>query len=149
MTTIEKYPERPFSSSFTNPDQFYRDVNLILERYSSIGNNVIPFLIDGSQHCFTCYKWFYTADTLNRDAKALLNDDGISEIDSVATVRDDNNTTYLSVSNVTLLNWTRLAPLTSEMSWTSECTGLIRNEMTFNGIRYCDSHLVNVTFTQP
>lgn len=57
-----------FTTNTTNgpitPAEFYDEVNEIFESYNVNKNNV-DYLIDGDQHCFSCYDLYYTADAIS------------------------------------------------------------------------------------
>ena len=54
--------------------RFYAGVNDIFETYNTLPN-FVTYLIDGTQHCFTPYDLFYTADTVSATNAGVNNDD--------------------------------------------------------------------------
>lgn len=83
----------------TTPTQFYTDTNTIFGTYNSKLKNFVTYLMDGDQHCFTCYDLYYTAD---------------------AKGASDNNSTN---TGLTLAQWVGQLPLAQGEAIDTSCEG--------------------------
>lgn len=107
------------------PEDFYTGVNSIFEGYN-VYKNFVTYLVDGSQHCFTPYDNFYTADAVGADDSGA---DGTYEM---------------------MYEWSAKMPLDHKESIDTVCEGDIEeNGQTSSGdITYCDIELVPKEFTE-
>jgi len=83
----------------TTPTQFYTDTNTVFGTYNEKLKNFVTYLMDGDQHCFTCYDFFFTAD---------------------AKGASDNGTTN---TGLMLSAWTGNLPLAEGESQSTSCEG--------------------------
>ena len=81
-------------------------------------------MIDGTQHCFTPYDLFYTADTV-----------------SATNAGVNNNDPWLST-------WTNEFPLQNNVNTSTTCHGEVTSVAGSNGYSYCDNKLIPKTYTE-
>lgn len=56
----------PNTTAAITPESFYDDVNAVFEEYNG-HDNFLTYLVDGTQHCFSPYNLFYTADGISAE----------------------------------------------------------------------------------
>lgn len=108
-----------------SPEDFYSGVNSIFEGYN-VHKNFVTYLVDGSQHCFSPYDNFYTADAM-----------GVSD--------DGADSTYDM-----MYEWASKMPLEEQQSIDTICEGDIANngETGDGDVTYCDADLVPKEFIE-
>jgi len=111
------------SQKSITPTQFYNDVNNIFGLYSQNNQNFITYLVDGDQHCFTCYDLLYTAD-------------GISAKDNGA-----------SNSKEMMDEWANHFPMTTGDSVSTVCEGKLQSSG-FDDNTYCSTKVEPKTYTE-
>ena len=113
------------TSKTITPAQFYTDVNDIFGLYNKDVANFVTYLINGDQHCFTCYDLIYTTDPLS------------------STDNGKGTTSPL------LYQWTNELPLAEGESISTVCDGSVQGKL--NGVAdttYCSSKVVPKTFVE-
>ena len=136
LTTTPNLNIRDIGDSLITPTSFYRTANAMLKSYTS--PNVLVYLVDGGQHCFTPYKYFYTADTYGKEMWAAQ---------LYPNVTDASPGDVILSSSVTVLNWTTALPLESGESLRSQCSGVVKEEDAWRGTTYCPPFVIEQTFT--
>lgn len=135
LTTMPNVTLNNIEAALVTPSGFYRKTNLVLNSYTA--PNVLVYLVDGGQHCFTPFKYLYTANTYGKEAWATQIYPNVSESSTDEPV---------ITSDVTLLNWTTALPLERGESLSSACSGPIKEEREWRGTTYCAPFVVGQTY---
>ena len=91
-----------------------------------------------TQHCFTPFKYFYSADTYGKSSWAA---------DLYPNTTDVSSGELVLASTTTLLNWTAALPLDEGESLRSACSGEIKGKDEWRGTTYCAPFVVQQSYT--
>jgi hypothetical protein len=98
------------------PEQFYSAVNGIFGDYNKKHPNFLSYLVDGEQHCFTGFDFYYSANTTGNNNLAS------SEVANSVQVLDPT---------VPLMHaWCNSFPMQDGATVSSQCTGSLVPNMT-------------------
>lgn len=136
LTTTPNLSIRNLGDSLITPSSFYREANTMLSNYTS--PNVLVYLVDGGQHCFTPFRYFYSADTYGKDTWAAQ---------LYPNITDASPGDVILSSSVSVLNWTTGLPLEPGESLRSQCSGVVKEEDAWRGTTYCAPYVIEQTYT--
>ncbi len=112
----------------TTPTQFYGDVNTVFGLYNAQLPNFLTYLVDGDNHCFTCYDLYFTAD-----AKGPSDDGATSE-------------------GLSMADWTNALPLSSGQTASTVCEGKVLDNVSKDAAAvdntYCSAKVFPKQFVQ-
>jgi len=114
--------------SETTPTQFYADTNTVFGLYNDQLKNFLTYLVDGENHCFTCYDLYFTAD---------------------AKGPSDNGATN---TGLTMSQWVGAMPLASGSTSNTVCEGAAKASLSaVTGLvdnTYCSSKVYPKQFVE-